>query len=37
MHPKKMVPLVGCPMHFLDERIKFIFGRDKWIKLKFWG
>ena len=22
---------------FLDKRIKFIFVRDKWIKLKFWG
>ncbi len=27
----------GVPTKFLDKRIKFTFGRDKWIKSKFWG
>ncbi len=27
----------GVPTQFLDKRIKFIFGGDKWIKLKYWG
>ena len=25
------------PTQFLDKRIKIIFVRDKWIKLKYWG
>ncbi len=27
----------GVPTQFLDKGIKFILGRDKWIKFKFWG
>ena len=26
----------GVPTQFLNKRIKLIFGRDKWIKLKYW-
>ncbi len=29
--------VLGVPTQFLDKRIKFIFGRDKWIRFKFWG
>ena len=29
--------LHGVPTKFLNKRIKFIFGRDKWIKLYFRG
>ncbi len=27
----------GVPTPFLNKRIKFLFGEDKWIKLKYWG
>ncbi len=28
---------IGVLTQFLDKRMKLIFGRDKWIKLKFRG
>ena len=30
-------PSAGVPTQFLDIRIKYNFGKDKWIKLKLWG
>ncbi len=32
-----IIPGNGVPMQFLDKRIKFIFARDNWIELKYWG
>ena len=32
-----LIDEIGVSTQFLDKRIKFIFVRDKWIKLKFLG
>ena len=34
---KAIVASSGVPTQFLDQRVKFIFGGDKWIKLKYRG